>query len=199
MKRYRQTTDEILQALSTIETTWIDDHSEAVMQSIEALPQKPSYGKTDIEQTLDKDFDAGITTLRLALEMSKDEFFLALKAKLGSGGTGITRYRRDRNNFISALVQLGILEALGDIANKPVSWKDILIERLKAGRGSAIKGQLRGRFLEDRVEEIIERVFSEVGYDVRCRFTGASGTSTEKTDFAIPTKEDPHILIEVKA
>jgi hypothetical protein len=199
MKRYRQTTDEILQALSTNETTWIDDHSEAVMQSIEALPQKPSYGQTDIEQTLDKDFDAGITTLRLALEMSKDEFFLALKAKLGSGGTGITRYRRDRNNFISALVQLGILEALGDIANKPVSWKDILIERLKAGRGSAIKGQLRGRFLEERVEEIIERVFSEVGYDVRCRFTGASGTSTEKTDFAIPTKEDPHILIEVKA
>lgn len=36
-------------------------------------------------------------------------------------------------------------------------------------------------------------------FDVRCRFTGAGGTSTEKADFAIPGKDDACILIEVKA
>ena len=36
-------------------------------------------------------------------------------------------------------------------------------------------------------------------YDARCRFTGATGISTEKTDFAIPSKDDPGILIEAKA
>jgi hypothetical protein len=36
-------------------------------------------------------------------------------------------------------------------------------------------------------------------YDARCRFVGAGGTSTEKTDFAIPSKNDPRVLIEVKA
>jgi hypothetical protein len=73
-----------------------------------------------------------------------------------------------------------------------------LIERLKSGRGSAIKGQARGRELENFVERLVQRVFSEVGYDVRCRFVGSTGTSTEKTDFAIPSKSDPRILIETK-
>ena len=35
-------------------------------------------------------------------------------------------------------------------------------------------------------------------YDTRCRFIGATGLSTEKADFAIPNREDPRILIEVK-
>jgi len=41
-------------------------------------------------------------------------------------------------------------------------------------------------------------VFGEA-YDARCRFVGASGTRTEKPDFAIPSKGDARILIEVKA
>ncbi|HXQ22826.1 MAG TPA: DpnII family type II restriction endonuclease, partial [Candidatus Acidoferrales bacterium] len=56
----------------------------------------------------------------------------------------------------------------------------------------------RGRFLEDFTEKIVRAVFGDA-YDTRCRFVGASGTSTEKTDFAIPSKRDACILIEVKA
>lgn len=44
----------------------------------------------------------------------------------------------------------------------------------------------------------MREVFGDA-YDVRCRFVGASGTSTEKTDFAIPSKRDARVLIEVKA
>lgn len=54
------------------------------------------------------------------------------------------------------------------------------------------------RALEDFVETLVREVFGE-GYDARCRFVGAKGTSTEKADFAIPSRSDPQILIEVKA
>src|SRR5439155_19837635 len=47
--------------------------------------------------------------------------------------------------------------------------------------------------------KIVSRVFQDVGYDVRCRFVGSRGVSTEKADFAIPSKRDPGILIESKA
>ena len=84
------------------------------------------------------------------------------------------------------------------IVNKPTTWNDLLIERLHGGRGRAIKGQNRGRGLEDFTEEWV-RALGEGAYDPRCRFVGKSGLTTEKADFAIPSKEDPRIIIEVKA
>lgn len=51
--------------------------------------------------------------------------------------------------------------------------------------------------MEDFVEGIVSCIFDR--YESRCRFKSARGDSTEKTDFAIPSKEDPYILIEVKA
>ena len=80
--------------------------------------------------------------------------------------------------------------------DKEYTWKDIIIERLKTGRGSAIKGQKRGRQLEDFVESIVKQVFDS--YDPRCSFIGMKGSSTEKADFAIPSKENPEVIIEVK-
>jgi hypothetical protein len=135
----------------------------------------------------------------LALDVSKDEFQSALKQLLGPGGLGVKRYDRDPGTFVDALISMGVLSELATLANRPVSWKDLLIERLKSGRGSAIKGQARGRSLEDFVEGILSRVFDEGGYDLRCRFLGARGDSTEKADFAIPSRSDPRVLIEVKA
>ena len=94
---------------------------------------------------------------------------------------------------------MGILNCMAVTINTPISWSDLLTERLKGGRGSAIKGQRRGRYLEDFVEQLLILIFGENAYDARCQFTGATGTSTEKTDFAIPSKDDPGVLIEAKA
>lgn len=199
MKRYRQSLDELLAALAAIETSWRDDHSDAVIELIEGIPEKPTYTQRDIGEILDRDFDAGLTAIRLVLELSKDELGIALKAELGDGGTGVTRFRNDRSAFIQALESLGTTAALQGLVGTPVTWRHILRERLKSGRGSAIKGQARGRSLEDFAERIVKTVFQDVGYDARCRFVGATGTSTEKTDFAIPSKTDARILIEVKA
>jgi len=199
LERVRQTLEEILSVLSVVESSWQDSHSEAVIQTISAIPKKDGYTTRDIELILDRDFKAGLTAIRLTLDMSKDEFVAALKLELGEGGSGIKRFQSEREQFLTALGRLGVLRMFKQVANTPVSWRDILVERLKTGRGSAIKGQRRGRHLEEFAEAIVRQVFGENSFDVRCRFTGAKGASTEKADFAIPSKKDPAILIEVKA
>jgi hypothetical protein len=198
VQRYRQTLEEILAVVSAIETSWMDEHSTAVIEAINALPEKTVYTRDDIAPAFDRDFDAGLTTLRLFLGMSKDEFTIALRKVMGEGGAGITRFRKDREGFLAGIDSLGALETIAGLVNMPVGWRDILIERLKYGRGSAIKGQKRGRSLEDFAEEIVKAVFGDGHYDTRCRFVGATGMSTEKADFAVPNKEDPRILIEAK-
>lgn len=198
MKRYKQKLDDILGSLSPIETSWKDAHSAAVENAISEIPQKAHYGRHDIARILDADFEAAQTTIRLVLGMSKDEFLYSLKETLGTGGVGITRYRAEPDVYLGAIQSLGFLEAISDLTSKKVTWRDILLERLKYGRGSAIKGQKRGRSLEDFTDEIVARVFNDVGYEMRCRFIGATGKSTETVDFAVPSKEEPRILIESK-
>lgn len=77
------------------------------------------------------------------------------------------------------------------------TWKEIIQERLKMGRGSAIKGQTRGKNLEDFVEILVQQVYDE--FEIRKSFLGASGLSTAKADFCIPSTENPSIVIEIKA
>ena len=78
---------------------------------------------------------------------------------------------------------------------KPV-WSDILVERLRSGRGKAIKGQKRGRDLEDFTEAAVRRVFGD-RYASRCQFSGVAGKAA-KCDFAIPDAAKPLIVIESK-
>lgn len=199
LERYHQTLEELLASLSPIETSWLDEHARQVISAVEQLPDTDSHTKSDLRDLLDANFEMGLTVIRLALEMSKDELSLALRAQLGGGGIGVKRYSASGDEFLSALEALGAIDKLDGLCTTPVSWRNLLVERLRAGRGSAIKGQARGRYLEDFTEEIVMRVFGSDNYDARCRFVGAAGTSTEKADFAIPSKEEPRILIEVKA
>lgn len=122
-----------------------------------------------------------------------------MRELLGVGGIGITRYLEDPPTYLNALDSLGLSDKMTAAVHQPLHWSDILIERLKGGRGSAIKGQTRGRDMEDFVESIVRTVFSDEQVALRCRFKGAKGQSTEKADFAIPSASDPAILIEVKA
>lgn len=199
MERHRQTLDEILSSLSPIQSEWRDDLAKSVMDLLDGIPEKGSYTTGDLRALLQRDFEAGLTLLRLFLDLSKDEFSEALRGCLGEKGTGVKRFRSDPDAFLQGLESLGILDRMRDIVGTPVTWRDVVVERLKTGRGSAIKGQTRGKFLEDMTEQIVRQVFGIGGYDVRCRFVGATGGSTEKADFAIPSKEDARILIEVKA
>jgi hypothetical protein len=119
-----------------------------------------------------------------------------LRRELGAGGIGFRRYQADREAFLNALERLGLPDAMTSTINYEPIWSDILVERLRSGRGSAIQGQRRGRGLEDFAEAIVQEVFADA-YDTRCTFTGA-GNKTAKCDLAIPARARPRIIIEVK-
>ena len=199
MERYRQTLDEILSRLSQIRSEWRDDLADSVMELLDSIPEKILYTPEDLQILLERDFEAGLTLVRLFLDLSKDELTGSLRESLGGKGIGVKAFQSDPGAFLQGLVSLGTLERMKEVAGTPVTWRDILVERLKSGRGSAIKAQKRGRFMEEKTGEIVREVFGIGHYDVRCRFIGSTGRSSEKADFAIPSKEDPRILIEVKA
>jgi DpnII restriction endonuclease len=193
MERRRQTFEEIISSLSRIESAWKDDHAQSVMDLLDGVEEKTLYTAGDLRQLLDRDYEAGMTLIRLFLDLSKDELVGSLR-DVEAGA-----YRKDPERFLQGLSELGALEKMREAVGTPVTWRDILVERLKTGRGSAIKAQARGRFLEDKTEEIVQSVFGIGHYDARCRFVGANGLEDEKADFAIPSREDARILIEVKA
>lgn len=199
MKRIQQTFEEILSSLIPIEASWLDPHAEKVIFLLSSLQEKTAFSPDDIDALLLGDFDCATTCIRLFLDMSKDDFVHQMRELLQPGGIGVKRFKSAPNEYIQALQTLGLTKAMTLAATTPQKWTDVLVERLKGGRGSAIKGQTRGRSMEDFVQEIVLSVFEPSQVAVRSRFIGARGQSTEKSDFAIPNANDPAILIEVKA
>lgn len=197
MKREKQTLTEILSVLSPLETSWEDPISQKATEKLTAWPSKKIYSLSDVEALLEDDFKTGILCVRLFLGISDDEMTTQLTNILGPGGIGVTRFSTNRIQFLDALSKMNILEAMCSIVNREVKWSDVLVERLRSGRGKAIRGQRRGRKLEDFVENILKDVFGAGKYQSRCQFIGANGKEA-KCDFAIPTKGDASILIEAK-
>jgi hypothetical protein len=111
-------------------------------------------------------------------------------------GIGVKSYRANPEAFIEDLLATGLLESMAEEASRKPHWTDVLVERLRSGRGSAISGQRRGREVENFAETIVTKVFGE-NYQVRCTFKGPRGQEA-KCDFAIPSKSAARILIEAK-
>lgn len=196
MESIKQTLASVLDSLSALEVDWKDDMAARVITQIEHLPVKATYSQEDIESLFENNFDDGKLVCRLFLGQSKDNFEALLADELGTGGTGIKRYQKDPGAYIGALIALGLNDAMQAATNREPKWYDVLVERLRSGRGSAISGQRRGRDLEDTAEAIVQAVFGD-RYDTRCQFAGKRD-SFAKCDFAIPSKDDPRILIEAK-
>ena len=196
MEFIAQNLDSILLTLRPLVVEWQDDTARRVIGEIESLPVKTTYTTSDIRPLLDTHFDDGLLICRLFLGLSKDLFTAALKGALKEKPPGVTTYRKAPDAFLEALVALGILEAMAEQTNRVPKWNDILIERLRSGRGSAISGQKRGKQVEDFAEAIVRKVFGEA-YDARCNFIGPQDRIA-KCDFAIPSRTAPRILIESK-
>lgn len=197
MKRISQTLNELINSLSKVETDWKDEHIFEVETIFNIITQNNESIETLLTNLLNTNFNAAKTLIRTFLYKSKDEFDLELKEALGANG--IKCYQKDPQAFVKYLINIDIESAILSLTTRQFTWQDILLERLRSGRGSAIKGQKRGRGFEDKIEEIIKLVFGIKSYDARCRFVGVIPESTEKADFAIPSREHPHILIEAKA
>ncbi|SCB62106.1 hypothetical protein GA0061105_13215 [Rhizobium aethiopicum] len=196
MRSKDQTLEEVVESLSPLAVDWMDDKAAEAIAALSEIPKRDSYSRSDIEALLDQDFERGLLCSRLFLALSKDSMEAELTRILGKGGIGVKRYKSDRATFISALENLQLREAMATTVNYEPVWSDILVERLRSGRGSAIQGQRRGRGLEDFAEAMVKEVFG-VSYDTRCTFTGADG-KTAKCDVAVPDKSRPRIVIEVK-
>lgn len=192
-----QTLEDVVASLSPLEVDWMDDMAAAAIAKLADLPKKEAYTREDIGLLFDGPFDVGILCVRLFLALSKDKMDEELRRALGPGGSGSKRFQSDRDRFLQVLEELGLLEQMAGAVNYQPVWSDILVERLRSGRGSAIQGQKRGRGLEDFVEALVKEVFGEGGYESRVSFTGASG-KLAKCDFAIPDRTRPRIIIEVK-
>ncbi len=193
-----QTLDEVLASLSPLDVEWMDEMAANTIARLTALGHQPSYGRADIEALFAGNFDEGLLCVRLFLALSSDQMRSVLASELGnSGGLGVKRFNADREAYIDALERLGLLEKMAATVNRVPVWSDILVERLRAGRGSAISGQKRGRGLEDFVEGIVREVFGDSGFVSRGTFVGEQG-KTAKFDFAVPDRVRPRIIIEVK-
>ena len=196
VEQHRET---LLANLSALDVDWMDKKAESIMERIKSVPEKKEYDRADIAALIDAEtpdaFEVSLFCVGLFLGHSKDKMTVLLNDHLGPGGIGIKRYRADRQAFIDALEELGLRDAMTAIVNTKPLWSDLLKERLRYGRGSAIQGQQRGRGLEDFTEDVIKSVFGSK-YETRCTFSGARGPA--KCDFAIPDKHQPRILVESK-
>lgn len=197
MQVIEQTIDDVVASLSPLAVEWMDEVAASAIAKLLTIEKREGYAREDIAGLLDDDFEQGILCCRLFLALSKDTMEAELKRELGSGGIGIKRYQSDSDAFLSALERLGLLEAMATTINYEPVWSDILVERLRSGRGSAIQGQKRGRGLEEFAEAIAREVFGDGGYHLRCTFSGADG-KTAKCDIAIPDRHKPRIIVEVK-
>lgn len=201
MKRVRQTFEKLSESLTNLEVDWMEDpHAGAVIKAFKDLPDGRKITRKDVVKLLESDFRVGSTALRLFLDLSKDEFTrIMVELFKDSGGSGVTNFRSDPDEYVKKLDEIQVRERMSAEINRPPNWSDRLVGLFQGGWGSAVKGQLRGRMLEDFTEGILKKVFEPEQIITRCQFLGANGLSSEKADFAIPSTDDAHILIEVKA
>lgn len=197
MEFVQQSLDDLLQSLSFLHVEWKDDTAVRVIERIERFPIKDTYIESDIHDLFTDNFDDGRIICGLFLGLSKDALTARLSAELGKGVQGITCYKKEPEVFVNALIGLGLLETMKEQTNREPKWSDVLVERLRSGRGSAISGQRRGRGLEDHAENIIRKIFGDA-YEARCQFVGKRNV-VAKRDFAVPSKDRPRILVEAKA
>lgn len=206
MRVIAQTLNELLETLRPLVVEWQDDVAHRVVERLKGYAVKSIYTEADVKNILEngkptqkltsKEFDDGLLIIRLFLGLSKDQFSGLLADALGPGGSGLNRYKANPSGFLTALTDLGVLDAMVAEATRELHWSDTLIERLRSGRGSAISGQKRGRGAEDFAENIIRSVFGNT-FEPRVTFIGREGRRA-KCDFAVPSKNTPRILIESK-
>jgi len=196
MEVIEQNLEDILASLGPLPVDWQDDTAIRVIHHLETFPVKKTYSEREVQTLLDENFEDGILICRLFLGMSKDQFVAALRGIRDKKGIGVKSYRGDPRGFLDDLISTGLLQRMAEQANRKPHWTDVLVERLRSGRGSAIAGQRRGRGVEDTAEEIVRKVFGD-NFQIRCSFAGPRG-QVAKCDFAVPSKDAARILIEAK-
>lgn len=206
MKLPIRSLEDILSQLQPLPSDWLDEVGQETLKAIDSFIEKIGDNEVTIgilEELLTENV-IYLDVIRLFLGMSQDEFaqrIASLSTLRGSYSSirGKAKKEELRTEILQALDQLDAVVTVDNELNKQWTVNDVLYDRYKFQRGRAIKGQRRGRGLEDAVQEILEKIKNENGmtYDRGVTFTSRDD-KTAKSDFAIPSGAEPKIIIECK-
>jgi len=206
MKLPIRSLEEIVGQLQPLPSDWLDDVGKETLHAIDSFIEKVTGKDVTVEilEELLKESVIYLDVVRLFLGMSQDEFAQKIASQSSlRGNYSSMRSKAKRQELRAEIMQsLHALEAIPTIneqLNRQWTVNDVLYDRYKFQRGRAIKGQKRGRGLEDSVEEILEKIKNDTGmtFDRGVTFTNRVG-KTAKSDFAIPGASEPKIIIECK-
>ncbi|MEN6368274.1 MAG: DpnII family type II restriction endonuclease [Thermotogota bacterium] len=193
----------LLSQFAELPADWQDATARRVVGSIgSSVAALRTLGRRirpqDLEDRLQAD-SAFLDTCRLLLGLGQEPAAHVLSDALGRESLTWTKLRalavQAPAELAEALVRAGLPEIIDNGLGKEWRLEDVLIERYRMSRGRAIAGQQRGRGLENAVEEALRT--ANVPFVPRVAFVGKQG-KTAKCDFAIPGKNSPKVVVEVK-
>jgi len=198
------TLEELLEQIEPINVDWMDETAEMVLETTPRVIYQLKRSAIDqkaIEGLLAEE-DYALDVFRLFLDISQDILLNIFKAHGIKGDFKTIRHKcRNQSEKISEiLIESALIEAIEYHIGRGWKLEDILLERYKQMRGSAIRGQHRGSALEEAVEKVLKEVTDDRGipYESRANFVNRYGKAA-KADFMIPSRETPKIIIEAKA
>lgn len=189
--------------IERIPSEWLNSIGRAVIETIPKVIEeleKNEINEDTIKKILEK-YDYALDVFRLMLGLSQDEMAneLLYFSKITFGRNFSTIRKKAKQNsseLAKALVKdLGLIDIISNELFHEWKYFEVLIERYKYQRGRAIKGQKRGRSLEDDVEKMLEE--TGLPFDKGGNFISKKGLEA-KADFSIPSRFNPKIVIEVK-
>jgi len=195
--------DLLLAELADLPSEWLDDEARRLVAQIPAVVERiraigPAIDAISLAQLLAEQ-PLALDVLRLLAGEGQEPMAHRVCDALGGQRRGWTALRslarKKPEEMAAALVAIGMPELIREQIWRHWIIDDVLVDRYKLGRGRAIAGQSRGRGLENEVEAILRAI--PVPFEMRVTFAGPDGT-TAKCDFAIPTREEPLIVIEAK-
>lgn len=159
------TISDLISQIERIPSDWRNGLSDEVVRSIEKICkyfEENGINEKSLEHILNTEKYA-LDVVRLMLELSQDEFLneLLYFAKIPIGRS-FASARNNSKKFSKKIAKILIhrlnIDKLESDFHKNWNYCEILTERYKYTRGRAIKGQKRGRVLEDEVEELLKEI-----------------------------------------
>ena len=191
--------DELLEQIEPIKVDWINGIAEEVIETIPRVIRR--LNKSDIDQSTIESLlveeTYALDVFRLFLDISQDIMLNILKPHGIKGDFRTVRGNCPRlsKEISVVLIKTGLTDAIADHMVREWKIEDILFERYKQMRGSAMRGQHRGSALENAVEVILKEIEEETGitYTSNMNFLNHSGR-TAKADFMIPSNKAPFVI-----
>jgi hypothetical protein len=200
--------EQLLSEIVALPADWLDDSGREVVEAIHhcmdtlsggAGPTLTAEGLQELLAAIPRFLDVS----RLVLGVSQDALATSVSEELVTRGRPRANWKqivglagREPGLIADILLSLGLKEQMEEQASKRWTLGDVLVDRLRQGRGRAIAGIRRGGALEERVRDVLEQV-PGITFSRNTDYLGFKGR-TAKCDFAIPSKQEPKIIIECK-